>query len=126
MLDMHITLLETCHLSHSFHLHHFGLLMVLGLETGSLTHWLPGASHWRVKLSGIKQSKILSLAGLGRFGHQRVNSDWSLQYNIDKLKDLQVVCWRKRLIEIKTFFQQQMLNKRRQTCMPQILTLLVR
>ena len=85
----------------------------------------PRAPQWQVKLSGVKQSKILSLAGLGRFGHQRVNSDWSLQYNIDKLKDLQVVCWRKRLIEIKTFFQQQMLNKRRQTCMPQILTLLV-
>ena len=40
-----------------------------------LTHWLLEVPHWRVKLSGIRQSKnkILSLAGLGRFGCQRVN-----------------------------------------------------
>ena len=29
-----------------------------------LTHWLPGVPHWRVKLSGVRQSKILSQAGL--------------------------------------------------------------
>ena len=37
------------------------------------THWLPGVPHWRVKSSGVRQSKILSLARLGRFGRQRVN-----------------------------------------------------
>ena len=37
---------------------------------GQLTHWFPGAPHWRVKSSGIRQSKILSLAGLGWFGRQ--------------------------------------------------------
>ena len=36
-----------------------------------------------------------------------------------------VVCWRKCLIEIKTFFQQKMLNKRHQTCMLHVLTLLI-
>ena len=36
MLDTHITLLETRHFSHNFNLCHFGLLMVLRLETGPL------------------------------------------------------------------------------------------
>ena len=36
-----------------------------------------------------------------------------------------VVCWRKCLIEIKTFFQQKMLNQRHQTCMLHVLTLLI-
>ena len=36
-----------------------------------------------------------------------------------------VVCWRKCLIEIKTFFQQKMLNKRHQTCMLHVLKLLI-
>ena len=36
-----------------------------------------------------------------------------------------VVCWRKCLIEIKTFFQQKMLNKRHQTCMLHDLKLLI-
>ena len=44
-----------------------------------LTHWLPGVPHWRVKSSGVRQSKILSLAGLGRFGRQRVNPFWLLR-----------------------------------------------
>ena len=43
MLDTHITLLETRHFSHHYHLPHFGLLMVLGLETGTLT--LIGVCH---------------------------------------------------------------------------------
>ena len=44
-----------------------------------LTHRLPGVPHWRVKSSGVRQSKILSLAGLGRFGRQRVNPFWLLR-----------------------------------------------
>ena len=36
----------------------------MAIRVGFLTHWLLGVPHWRVKLSGIRQSKILSLAGL--------------------------------------------------------------
>ena len=39
----------------------------------TLTHRLRGVPYWRVKSSGVKQRKILSLAGLGWFGRQRVN-----------------------------------------------------
>ena len=39
-----------------------------------LTHWLPGVPHWRVNSSGIRQSRIQSLAGFGRFGCHLKNS----------------------------------------------------
>ena len=44
-----------------------------------LTLGKPANNRWsldiNVKSSGVRQSKILSLAGLGRFGRQRVNGD---------------------------------------------------
>ena len=52
-----------------------------------LSHWLPWVPHWRVKSSGVRQSKILSLAGLSRFGCQRVNGDIVFQWVI-KMKSL--------------------------------------
>ena len=42
------------------------------LELEGLTHWLLGVPHWRVKYSGVRQSKILIMAGLGRFRGERV------------------------------------------------------
>ena len=48
----------------------------------SLTHWLPGVPHWQVKLSGVRQSKILSLANFGRFGCRWVNGDIVFQWVI--------------------------------------------
>ena len=35
-------------------------------------HWLLGVPQWRVKFSGVRLGKILSLAGLGRFRCRRV------------------------------------------------------
>ena len=40
-----------------------------------LTHWLLGVPHWRVKLSGVRQSKILSLASLGVNGSLMSNEN---------------------------------------------------
>ena len=53
-----------------------------------LTHWLPGVPHWRAKSSGIRQSKIQSLAGLGQFGRQRVKH-WLLYFRVHILNFIQ-------------------------------------
>ena len=58
-----------------------------------------------------------------------LNCYWSCNTTLMKGRlhtSIFVVCWRKCLIEIKTFFQQNwMFNKRHQTCMLHVLTLLI-
>ena len=72
MLDTHVTLLEAHHFRPFSR--HFGLLMVLGLETGPLT------------VIGLCNTTFLK-------GKLHASAF--------------VVCWRKCVIEIKTFFQQK-------------------
>ena len=92
MLDIHITLLETCHFSRTTLQMYDGICFVFVLATGPLT------------LIGLCNTTLLK-------GQLHASTF--------------VVCWRKCLIEIKTFFQQKMLNKRHQTCMLHVLTLLI-
>ena len=44
-----------------------------------------GIPNSRVKSSGVRQNKILSLAGLGWFGRQRVNIYFILKYHFKKI-----------------------------------------
>ena len=50
----------------------------LKIITIILTHWLPGVPHWRVKSSGVRQRKILSMADSGRLqGVKGLIINWS-------------------------------------------------
>ena len=83
------------------------------LETRYFSHFSPPPPFW--------------IARDSRIGDWVLNSDWSLPYNFNiaeraaTLFDTFALCSRKCLIEIKTFFHQQILNKGHQTCILHVL-----